>query len=95
MMVKDEAVDPRIPEQRLQKREANRIIGAQQLLHDLFIREAVTGAMARPLTGLPFNLCSLGFGRVKLIGQAFAQLCGTDRRIGWRSGRVSIGCLRA
>jgi hypothetical protein len=54
----------------------------------------VTGAMARPLTGLPFNLCSLGFGRVKPIGQAFAQLCGTDRRIGWRSGRVSIGYMR-
>ena len=30
----------------------------------------------------------------ELIGQAFGRPRGTGRRIGWRSGRVSIGCMR-
>ncbi len=33
-MIENEAVDPRIPEQRLQPREADGVVGAQQFLHD-------------------------------------------------------------
>ena len=33
MMVEDQAVDPRIPQQRLQPGEADGIVGAQQFLH--------------------------------------------------------------
>ena len=39
------------------------------------------------MTGLPVNLCSLAFRRVKPIDR---HSTGTGRRIGWRSRRVSI-----
>jgi len=94
-MIEHEAVDPRIPEQHLQKREAYKIVGAQQLLHDLYVSRAVTEcATARLLTGFFRNLCSLGFGRVKLIGPADRSEP-RNRQENWVAVRPSVDRVRA
>ncbi len=43
MVVEDKAFDAGILQQRLQERQANSIVGTQQLLHDPWLREAVIG----------------------------------------------------
>ena len=94
-MIEHEAVDPRIPEQHLQKREAYKIVGAPQLLHDLYVSRAVTEcATARLLTGFFRNLCSLGFGRVKLIGPADRSEP-RNRQENWVAVRPSVDRVRA
>src|SRR6516162_10170631 len=94
-MIEHEAVDPRIPEQHLQKREAYKIVGAQQLLRDLYVSRAVTEcATARLLTGFFRNLCSLGFGRVKLIGPADRSEP-RNRQENWVAVRPSVDRVRA
>ena len=69
-MVEDQAVDSRIPQQRLDPGKSDGIVGAQQLLHPAAVDKAVMGlGTGQLLTGFPVLLCSLAFGHVKPIGQ--------------------------
>jgi hypothetical protein len=47
MVVEDKAVDARILQQRLKERQANDIVGTQQLLHDPQFREGWIGMRGR------------------------------------------------
>jgi hypothetical protein len=47
MVVEDEAFDAGILQQRLQERQANSIVGTQQLLHDPQLRQAMIGKRGR------------------------------------------------
>src|SRR5215469_4369109 len=88
VMIEDEALDTGIPQQGLQERQANSIVGAKQLLHRGGVGKSVNSMRRRrALTGLSANLCSPPLRRVKTIDR---RSNGTGRRIGWRSQRVSI-----